>query len=617
MTLPYIHDVDPETTWVLDIEADGLWEGATKIHMACVMRLDGKVNSVFFEPETFLNWLAFEGNPRFIAHNGISYDIPMLNKFWGSDLNPWECIDTMMLSQMYNPTLEGGHSLASWGHRLKCHKGDFDGPWDVMTSEMLEYCKQDVLLCRKLYVQLSRRMRAQEYTDLGIEIEHRMWHIMTLQRLNGCHFAVQNCRQLHAQLTDVVNAIEEKKDEYWPPEFLVVATYKKPYKADGSPTANFDRHSREFPRVEVHPDGSRYRCYDWVPFNLGSSDQRVKKLLELGWKPREFTDGGNPQPTKKGKLNPSLQEFVDKSGLTQVNLLAAYLNAEGRRTALNTWMEAYNDNTGAIHGSVWLANTLRYRHRDPNTANIPAVRLDRQDLPILGEEGGWTYEARSCWTTRDREHRRFVGVDASGIQIRELAHYTNNKALIDAILSGDVHEANKENWHLDDRRLAKTILYSTLMGAGDKLVASQADVSLKEAKGLKKAFFAGVPEFQPLVKCLKDDVAKTGRIKLCDGTPIRVTKPHTVIPFLLQGDESRIMKVAAWIIYTECIRRGLDVLKVLDVHDEHQYDVALGDVEELTTDIFPAAFAQAGELFKYLLPIACDSHVGLTWAETH
>lgn len=77
------------------------------------------------------------------------------------------------------------------------------------------------------------------------------------------------------------------------------------------------------------------------------------------------------------------------------------------------------------------------------------------------------------------------------------------------------------------------------------------------------------------------------------------------------------MKKAAILTAAETRRRKLDVLKVGDIHDEWQNDVHKGSVEEFTGDVCPPAFARSGEFFNYNLPIACDSKVGLTWAETH
>jgi DNA polymerase-1 len=171
-------------------------------------------------------------------------------------------------------------------------------------------------------------------------------------------------------------------------------------------------------------------------------------------------------------------------------------------------------------------------------------------------------------------------------------------------------------WELSSRALAKTICYATLMGAGDGRVAEEARVSLKEAKEAKAKFFEQVPELPSLIGRLQQEWRKTGRISLCSGNKILVPRDYVVIPYLLQGDESQIMKKALIYISAEVKRQKLDAMKVCDVHDENQWDVAKDHVEALTK-IFDESFKKAGEFFNYNLPIACSYNIGERWSETH
>jgi len=77
------------------------------------------------------------------------------------------------------------------------------------------------------------------------------------------------------------------------------------------------------------------------------------------------------------------------------------------------------------------------------------------------------------------------------------------------------------------------------------------------------------------------------------------------------------MKQASVFIDKEIRRRKFDVLKVGDIHDEHQYDALRGHAEEFASQILPDAFAKSGQHFGYRLPIACDAKIGMTWAATH
>lgn len=156
-----------------------------------------------------------------------------------------------------------------------------------------------------------------------------------------------------------------------------------------------------------------------------------------------------------------------------------------------------------------------------------------------------------------------------------------------------------------------------MLGAGDGKVGQIIGGTTKDGREIKERFIGNFPGLEQLLKKLESQIRTTGRIRLCDGTALPVTAMHTRLGYLLQGDESRLMKKAAIITAAEVRRRNLDVLKVGDIHDEWQNDVLNEHVPEFKDDVCPAAFRASGEFFNYSLPIDCDSKVGLTWAETH
>ena len=557
---------------------------------------------------------------KFVGHNIIGYDAPTLNRILGTRLLITDIVDTMVMSMVYSPSFSGGHSLANWGEKLKMKKGEFSD-FSKFSEEMLHYCIQDTLICREILVRIVRRMADVGFSEDGLELEHRSWALIKRQQNNGFAFDEKEANVLYSILRAKEDELKEKIYEYWPPRREKVATFKRPYKKDGGRSANFTKHSQQYLDVAVSPDSQEYYCYDLVYFNIGSPPQRIQKLLELGWEPKEFTKPskthpkGQPKATEKGQLTPSLAAFVEKAGKPEVELIAEWIEVNARANMINTWLEAYNPSTGCIHGSLWLANTLRYRHSNPNTANIPGVRLDSEKHPLRGSEGKWTYEARDLWKVR-KEGRRLVGVDAKGIQLRVLAHYLNNEGFTESVLSEDPHEANKKRFGFASRPLTKTITYAILMGAGDNKISNEARITLEEAKKNKNLFFKLIPEIPKLIKRLKADVRRSGRITLCDGTPVIVPSDHMVIPYLLQGDESKIMKRAMIFIDRECRRLGIDALQVGMIHDELQFDVTEKDVEAFK-EICLDAFRQAGRSFNYGIEIEGDVKEGGTWSETH
>lgn len=602
--------------WAIDIEGDLI--PSTKIYcMVAANIITDEVIELVGEDSIrqWINEKVSEGC-KFIAHNIIGYDAPTLNRLLGTKLTMVNIIDTLVMSMLYSPSLAGGHSLAAWGERLKSPKLEFND-FSGFTPEMLVYCRQDTLLCRLTYRDLVRRMTREKFTDLGLEIEHRAWQLIRKQQENGFFFDIKEAHSLYAKLRQEENAIRDRIYEIWPPVLERVAYFKQARKKDGDYTKGYLQHREQYVRVD-ETEGGGYEAYDYVSFNIGSPVQRIEKLLELGWEclPDERTPTGQPKPTVKGQLVPSLQLFVEESGLEGPRLIANWLEYNARANMINTWIEAYNDDTGCIHGSLWLANTLRYRHSNPNTANIPAVRVGKDDQPLRGIGGVYTYEARDLWTTRNRNKRRLVGVDAKGIQLRVLAHYLNNKDFTNAVLGGDPHSYNQSVGGFATRAVAKTFIYAFLLGAGDAKVGTIIGGSTRDGREIKRRFIGNFPGLAELLDRLEQEINRTGRIRLIDGTPILVTAPHTRLGYLLQGDESRIMKKAMIDVARTVQRESLDVIKCGDIHDEWQSDVLLPHVDEYV-EICKRVFPATGRFFNYNIPLACDSKVGLTWAETH
>lgn len=607
--------------WAIDLETDDL--DATVIWVACVCNVVTKEEHSLVGHEAIKIFVDNHPEAYWVTHNGIEFDGPVLNRLLKVGIPVTRIIDTFVLSMLYMPTLEGGHSLAAWAKRVGMEKIDFHD-WSKYSEEMGKYCLGDTRITAEVYLRLSERMRRIGFTEVGCSIEHRAWHIIRQQKRNGFAFDVKRAGLLFAEIRQKQEELKEKIYARFPPILTCIREYGNAFKRDGEPTANYLKHQARYPKLELTGDGG-YRVFDWVEFNLGSPTQRIEKLIALGWKPREFTavtdkgGGGNPKATDSGELVPSLSEFVEESGIEEVRLIAQWMALQGRANAVGNWIDLYDDKTQAIHGNLWIAASLRYRHDKPNTANIPSVRHDDDGNPIKGVAGYYTYEARDLWVHR-RGNRKLVGVDAKAMQMRNLAHWLDDPGFTAAVLAKDPHSVNRDNWGLssDDagRRLAKTLYYAIVMGAGDARVASEAKIKLAEAKAAKKLVFDKVPGFPKLLKKLKDEQARTGRITLCDGSKVAVKFPHTVIPYLLQGDESRIMKLAAIYIQAGIEKEDLDVLKVGDIHDEHQYDVYVPHIPAFIA-LCEDCFRRAGEFFKYRVPMECDAKVGDTWAETH
>lgn len=520
--------------------------------------------------------------------------------------------------------MSGGHSLAAWGERLGNAKIEFND-FSKLTDEMIEYCHQDVAVTAELFVKMMKTLTRIGFTEESIKIQHLLTVILDKQRRNGFKFDGRRALLFYQELRRIEEEIAEKIYEVFPPELKKLNSFKRAYKKDGSPTNLFLKHQEIYEKVHVHDDGS-YDVYGLVPFNIGSPNQRVQKLLELGWEPEEFTEktkkggGGNPKPFDKGKLSPSLERFVEETDNEAVKLIARWMTINGRANMVNNWIDNWNEETGCIHGRLFVADTLRLRHQAPNTANIPAVRVKEykneegrviRKEPLLRESGDFTYEARDLWVARPG--RVLVGTDAAGLELRMLAHFLNRPDFSEQVISGDVHQYNADLAGVT-RTVAKTMIYAILYGAAAPKIAKTIGVSVREGARIRKMFL----EKLGLDKLIEESQHEqsNGRVILIDGSRVICPSPHSALNYKLQGSGARVMARGAILLEQAIHRYRLDSLKVGDIHDEWQYDVH-PDHAEKHAILAVKAIQQAGKVLGCNVPLDGESKIGKTWAATH
>ena len=206
----------------LDIETDSL--NPSKIH--CIVAKDLNTSKVkvwdHTNLETFKPWASNVNN--FIMHNGVSFDAPVLNKLLDADIKLSQVIDTLILSQLFNPTRDGGHSLSAWGQRLGHPKGEQED-FSTYTEDMLEYCKNDVDVTETLYKQLSKEKG--NFSSYSIKLEHKVRAIIDQQERNGFTLNMEKAIGLLARLTDEANGLESWSKKEFEPTVVELKTKTK------------------------------------------------------------------------------------------------------------------------------------------------------------------------------------------------------------------------------------------------------------------------------------------------------------------------------------------------------------------------------------------------------
>ena len=543
------------TTAIVDIETDSL--NATKIH--CIVARSYKTNKVKAwvgqECSEFASWS--QQIDTFVMHNGISFDAPVLNRLLGCNIKLSQIRDTLIESQLYNPIRDGGHSLEAWGKTLGFEKGDFHD-FAHYSPEMLEYCKRDTEVTRLVAQKLE--VEGKPFKPKAYELECKVRAIIDKQQKNGFAFKIKEAMILQAQLQDELSTLERKAEEDFEPTEVVLKTKTK-----------------------------------YIPFNIASRKQIADRLQAKGWKPTQMTEKGNVI------IN---EAVLSKIKLPEAKMFNRYFLLQKRTGLLKSWIMACQEDN-RVRGSVMTLRTItgRMAHAVPNMAQVPAVYSP------------YGRECRGLWTVDDVSKYRLVGVDASGLELRCLAHYMNDPEYTNIVLTGDVHTANQERAGLKTRDQAKTFIYAFLYGAGAAKIGKVVGGTAKHGQQLITRFLNNMPALKHL-RMLVSKEAAGDTIKALDGRLLHIRSEHAALNTLLQGAGAIVCK--QWLVHImeRVIKAKLDARLVASIHDEYQFEVAIPDIERFCR-LTKEAMTQTTKTLKMKCELDCDYKVGKTWAETH
>ena len=557
----------------------------TVIHLAVTQDIDTGEVRVWKSKDGL--WEYLKDADVITAHNGIGFDFPILNKLWGTKIGLKQAYDTLVVSRLLEPTREEGHSLDAWGKELGQEKIDYAAVWSWLIGrreeyrgecfdnphvQLLEhYCIRDVSVLCRTYLHLQQAMSDKGFSEDSINLEHQVASIIAKQEKNGFKLDVVHATCLLSDLKLKMGVIYDKMQELYPPYEV-------------------ERISEKTGKV-LKPEV--------VTFNPASRQQIADKLIGLGWKPTKKTEKGSV--------------IVDESTLQGLKypiagMLAEYMMLQKRIAQIESWLEVVG-NDGRVHGRVITngAVTGRMTHMKPNMAQIP--------------NSGSPYgpECRQCWTVE--EGNVLVGCDASGLELRMLAHYRKDDNYVKTVTEGsskdgtDVHTVNQKAASLQTRDQAKTFIYAFLYGAGPAKIGSIVGGSAKDGQRLIDAFLEGTPA----LKRLRNKVslyASKGYVPGLDGRKIWVRSEHAALNSLLQGAGAIVMKKALVILNDTIRKNQWDAKFVANVHDEFQIECR-EDIAELVGKAGRQAIIDAGLAYNLRCPLDGEYKVGRNWRETH
>lgn len=589
---------------IFDLETDGLLDEVTKIHCLVIKDSDKDYGMSYFGDDIESGLREVMKHPLIAGHNIIKYDIPVIQKLYPwFTIDPSKVFDTLVATRLIWANIKdndnlllkegrlpgklfGSHSLEAWGYRLGNYKGDYKGGWETFTQEMLDYCIQDVEVTSALY----EKIVSKQYSQTALELEHQVAWLMAKQERNGFHFDMKKASDLLSRLVQRRGELERELKDYFGSWVIQLPPFV--------PKVNN--------KTRGYTKGVPIERTKTIEFNPSSRDHIADRLSTLyGWKPTVFTEGGKPQVD---------EVILGELDYPPCKLLTEYLTVQKRISQLfeggQAWLKC--EKQGRIHGSVNPngAVTGRATHSYPNISQVPSSgsAYGRDCRELFTVPAGWT----------------LVGADASGLELRCLAHYMakyDGGKYGEVLLNGDIHTENQKAAGLSTRAQAKTFIYGFLYGAGDAKVGSIVGGTSGDGRKLKDKFLRSLPALKRLTEAVRE-ASRRGFLIGIDGRQLHVRSAHAALNTLLQSAGAIVCK--KWLVLLEehlssKYKHGWDGDYAFCAwsHDEVQIACRTPEIATYISEAAPQFVTRAGEAFDFRCPLAGESKMGTTWADTH
>lgn len=508
----------------------------------------------------------------------VKYDLEVLANY-GIELKG-EMFDTMIAHYLLQPELRHNMDYMAevYLNYQTIHIDELIGPRgknqksmrDVPPADVCEYASEDADITLQLYNALEPKLKESDLYPLFRDIEMPLVRVLAEMEMNGVLIDTDALKETSVAFTERMLELERKIYEEAGEEFNISS-----------------------------------------PRQVGDILFEKLKIVEKAKK------------TKTGQYVTSeevLQQLKNKAPI--VSNILAY---RGLKKLLGTYVDALpkliNPRTGHIHTSFnqTVTATGRLSSSDPNLQNIP----------VRGEDGK---DIRRCFIPEPG--CLFFSADYSQIELRVMAHLSNDANMIEAFREGhDIHTATaakiyKESLDSvtrDQRTKAKRANFGIIYGITMFGLAQNLDIERSEAKQLIDGYFATYPQVHEYMEQSKEMARKNGyaetflhrRRYLPDinshNATVRNFAERNAINAPIQGSAADIIKVAMVRIYNRFKRENIRSKMILQVHDELNFSV-LPEEKDLVERIVIEEMQNA---YALRVPLIADCGWGKNWLEAH
>lgn len=441
---------------------------------------------------------------------------------------------------------------------------------DVPVEKVMEYCCEDSDVTLQLYKVFKQELKKEKLENLFYEIEMPLVKVLADMELTGVRLDVAALKESEGILNEELKKIEARITE-----------------------------------IAGHPfNPLSPKAVGTVLFDELKLDPKAKK-------------------TKSGQYTTSeevLQKLKDRSPIVD-----EILNYRGVKKLLSTYIEALplevNHETGRVHTSFNQTVTA--------TGRLSSSNPNLQNIPIRDELGR---ELRKAFIPDEGEV--FFSADYSQIELRLMAHLSEDPNMTEAFLSGeDIHAATAAKiYHLPvaevtklQRTKAKTANFGIIYGISVFGLANRLNIPRSEAKELIDGYFETYPKVQEYMNKSIEIAREKGYVETLFGrkrvltdissanATVRGYAERNAINAPIQGTAADIIKIAMIRIAKRIKKEGLKAKLLIQVHDELNFSVPVAELEKLKAIVLE----EMSGATKLRVPLIADCGEGKNWLEAH
>jgi DNA polymerase-1 len=352
-------------------------------------------------------------------------------------------------------------------------------------------------------------------------------------------------------------------------------------------------------------------------YSLSQSEFNIKSTQQLG---NILFSHLGLKGGKKTKTGYSTNEKVLNSLIDEHEVIPKILEYRTVQKILSTYAEpllklAQQDENSRVYTSFIQTGTAtgRLSSKDPNLQNIP----------VRSELGRSVREAFIS-----KEGYKLLSIDYSQIELRLLAHFSKDSALLEAFNNGvDIHTATAiklfgEEEAQAKRNHAKSVNFGILYGMGAKKLSDELKITSKEAKEIITNYFESFPTVQSFLAKIQDDVKSIGYVETIlerrrffdyeNATGMqKASFMRESINALFQGSAADLIKLSMLEIEAYLTENKIDGTMLLQIHDELIFEIK----EEIVDEVAPKLKEMMENIMKLDVPLVCSVSVGDSWGE--